>query len=357
MNGYGERALVVIAVIGVVFLLHFGAAFFIPLLIGVLISYALSPLVEALTRVLRWRVLAAAVVIGSIIGLAGAAAYAWSDDLERLWDRIPVAVKAISKSVQQASKNSASPVAEVKKAADEIESMAQGKPASKAPPPAAPAASSISVWQLIWTGWKGVTIAATQLMVVLFLVFFMLASGDLFKRKLVRIFGDTLTEAKNTVTLIDEIDAQVRRYLWVLLVSNVLVGLGTWISFRMLGVEYSELWGVAAAIIHTVPYFGPAIIAMGSLVAGFMQFGDWSRAFMVSGVTVLVATLVGSVFATWLASRQTKMNTTASFVGLLFFGWLWGLWGVLLAIPILAITKTICDHKEEWKPVAELLSS
>jgi predicted PurR-regulated permease PerM len=123
-----------------------------------------------------------------------------------------------------------------------------------------------------------------------------------------------------------------------------------------MGVNYAELWGVTAAILHTAPYFGPAIIAVGSLVAGFLQFGTWSHALAVAGATIAVATVVGSVFATWLAGRQSQMNTTATFIGLLFFGWIWGLWGILIGIPLLAIVKTICDRKEEWRPVAELLS-
>jgi len=190
---------------------------------------------------------------------------------------------------------------------------------------------------------------------VVFLVFFMLASGDLFKRKLVRMFGDTLSQKKITVQMIDEIDGQIRRYLGVVVIANVLVGVGTWITFRILGVNYPELWGLAAGVIHTAPYFGPAVIAVGSLVAGFLQFGTWGHAFLVSGMSILVATLVGSVFATWLSARQTQMNTTATFVGLLFFGWIWGLWGVLLAIPLLAIVKAICERHEAWQPVAELL--
>jgi predicted PurR-regulated permease PerM len=141
----------------------------------------------------------------------------------------------------------------------------------------------------------------------------------------------------------------------VLLISNVLVGVGTWICFRILHVEYAELWGLAAGIIHTAPYFGPALIAAASLIAAFVQFNSWGQAFMVAGSTLVVATLVGFVFATWLASRQTRMNTTATFVGLLFFSWIWGLWGVLLAIPILSIVKAVCDRNESWKPVGELL--
>ena len=94
---------------------------------------------------------------------------------------------------------------------------------------------------------------------------------------------------------------------------------------------------------------------LASLVVAYVQFGDRGRAFVVAGSSVLVATIVGQIFATWLASRQTRMNTTATFVGLLFFAWLWGLWGLLLGIPILAIAKTVCEHNEDWKPVAELL--
>jgi predicted PurR-regulated permease PerM len=199
-------------------------------------------------------------------------------------------------------------------------------------------------------------VAGSQILVVIFLVFFMLASGDLFKRKLVKMYGDTLSEKKITVQMIDEIDQQIRRYLVVLLVSNVLVGILTYVAFRLLGVNYPGLWALVSSVLHTAPYFGPALIAAASLVAGFVQFNDWSQAFLVAGTTILIATLVGSVFATWMSARQTQMNTTATFIGLLFFGWIWGLWGILLGIPLLAIVKAVCERKEEWKPVAELLS-
>jgi predicted PurR-regulated permease PerM len=248
----------------------------------------------------------------------------------------------------------AGPLTEVKKAAADIEASATtGKPA----PPAATQEPQpkLSMWQLLWTGWKGVTVAATQITVVLFLVFFMLASGNLFKKKLVMLSGDRLAQRKFTVQVIDEIDAQVRRYLLVIVIANTLVGLGTWGVFAATGLEYPGLWGLVAAVVHTVPYFGPALIAIGSFIVAFVQFGEWQRALMVAGSSVAVAALVGSLFATWLASRETRMNATASFIGLLFFGWIWGLWGVLLGIPILAIVKTVCDHNEEWKPVGELL--
>jgi predicted PurR-regulated permease PerM len=354
MDVYARRALVVLAVIAVVFLLHWGAPFFIPLFIALLLAYALSPVADFVTRFVRWRILSATVVVAAVLGLGGLGAWAWSDDVTALWQKLPQVTRSVSASLKKMAQGP-SPVAEVKKAAAEIEAIAQtGKAPARAPPPAT-SPSPVSFWSLVWEGGKGLAVAATQTMAVIFLVFFMLASGDMFKRKIVRIAGETLSEKKITVQAIDEIDLQIRRYLGVVVVSNVLVGIGTWILFNMIGMEYAGLWGVVAAILHTAPYFGPAIIAVASLFAAFLQFGDWGHALLAAGATLAVATLVGSVFATWLSARQTRMNTTATFIGLLFFGWIWGLWGILLGIPLLAIVKAICERTEGWQGFAELL--
>ena len=350
----GNRSLAVLAAIAVIFLMHFGAEFFVPLFIALLISYALAPAVGWLADIVRHRALAAALVVVTLVAIIGAAAWSWSDDAQALYEEAPVAAKTISRSLQKYVKP-AGPITEMKKAAVELENVAQTGKAAPPPAPRAPTeASQVSVWQVVWTGWKGVTVAASEVLVVLFLVFFMLASGDLFKKKLLAIAAER-NKRRFTVQVLEGIDAQVRRYLTVMLVANVLVGLGTWLVFWALGVKYAGPWGVAAAIVHFAPYFGPALIAVGSLGASFVQFGDWGRAFIVSGASVAVATLIGMMFTTWLASRHTRMNTTATFIGLLFFAWLWGLWGILLGIPLLGMVMVVCDANEDWKPFAELL--
>lgn len=351
----GNRPLWILAAIAGVFLLYWGQAFFVPLFVALLISYALSPLVAALTVVVRMRAVAAGLVVLALVAMLGVATYAWADDVEELWQKLPVAAKTISKSVQGMMRRPASPITEMKKAAAEIESVAQTGKAPAAPAASAPAApATMSMWQMAWEGGKGLVVAATQLVVVLFLVFFMLSSGDLFKRKLLALAAER-GKKRFTLNVIEEIDAQVRNYLVVILVANVLVGVFTWLAFWALGMPYPALWGLVAGIVHTAPYVGPSVIAATSLVAAFVQFGSWPQALAVSGASLAVATLVGFVFATWLASKRAEMNTTAAFIGLLFFGWIWGIWGVLLGIPILAIVKTICDHNEDWKPAAELL--
>jgi len=351
----GNKSLGVLAAVSVVFLLYFGAPFFIPLFVSLLIAYALSPVVNAVTTLVRHRVVGAALVMAALLGLFGLAVWAWADDAERLWTEAPAGAKALSHSLQKYVRPG--PFNEMKKAAADLESVAQTGKTAPATPAAAPppsATSQVSLVDVMVKGGKNVAQAGAQVISVLFLVFFMLASGDLFKRKLLAIAAER-NKKRFTMQVIDEIDAQVRRYLLVLLIANTLVGIGTWLAFTALGVNYAGMWGAIAGVMHTAPYFGPALIAAASLVGGFMQFGEWSRALMVSGASILVAALVGQLFATWLASKQTEMNTTATFIGLLFFGWIWGLWGVLLAIPLLAILKTVCDANEDWKPVAELL--
>ncbi|HXF79855.1 MAG TPA: AI-2E family transporter [Usitatibacter sp.] len=353
-----NRPLAVLATVAMIFLLHYAAEFFIPLFISLWIAYALARPVTWLEAVVRWRSLAAAIVVLAIVGLAGVAAWAWSDDAQNIYEQLPDAAKTISKSLQKYVKPGG-PITEVKKSAVELENVAQtGKaapaPAAQPQPPQQNSASQITLWQVLGTGAKGLSTATADVMVVLFLVFFMLASGDLFKKKVLAIAAER-NKKRFTAQVLDDVDEQIRSYLLVMLVANALVGLGTGLAFWALGVKYAPLWGVVAAILHTAPYFGPAIVAAGSLVAAFVQFGSWTHAFAVSGASIAIATVVGMLFATWLASRQTRMNTTATFIGLLFFGWLWGFWGILLAIPILSVAKVVCEANEDWKPVAELL--
>ena len=351
-----NRPLAMLAMVALIFLLHYAAEFFIPLFISLLIAYALARPVTWVQVVVRLRSIAAAIVVLGIVALFGVAAWAWSDDAQTLYQQLPDAAKTISRSLQKYVKPGG-PLTEMKKSAVELENVAT---TGKAAPPAAqqPAqqnsAAQVSLWQVMGVGVKGLSAAGAQVMVVLFLVFFMLASGDLFKKKVLAIAAER-NKKRFTAQVLDGIDDQIRSYLLVMLIANVLVGVGTGVSYWALGVKYAALWGVVAGILHTAPYFGPAIVAGGSLVAAFVQFESWSRALAVAGAHIVVATIVGMVFATWLASRQTRMNTTATFIGLLFFGWLWGFWGILLAIPILSVVKVVCEANEDWKPVAELL--
>ena len=152
-----------------------------------------------------------------------------------------------------------------------------------------------------------------------------------------------------------KIDAQVQRYLLATLASNALLGVATWLAFLALGLEQAGIWGVAAGVLHFIPYLGPALIALGSGVAAFLQFGSLLSALAVAGASLVVAGIIGFVFMTWLQSRFARVNAAVLFIALLFFGWLWGLWGLLLGAPLVAIAKVILDRIESLKPAGALL--
>jgi len=167
--------------------------------------------------------------------------------------------------------------------------------------------------------------------------------------------GPSLTRKKDAIHILDEITVQIQRFLLTMLVSNSLVGVFTWLAFKALGLEQAGVWGVVAGVLHSIPYLGPASVAITSGMAAFLQFGSLLNALAITGASLLVTGVVGFVFMPWLQSRFAGVNAAVLFIALLFFGWLWGAWGLLLGAPLVAIAKVICDGVESLKPVGELL--
>ena len=155
--------------------------------------------------------------------------------------------------------------------------------------------------------------------------------------------------------ILDEIDVQIQRYLFSMILANILVGVCTWLAFRAMGVSQAAVWGVIAGVLHFIPYLGPALVAIASAIAGFLQFGTVLDALAVAGVSFLVAVAVGFLLLTWMQSRLARINAAVLFIALLFFGWMWGVSGMLLGAPLVAIIKVICDRIESLKPIGALL--
>src|SRR6185503_14584096 len=196
---------------------------------------------------------------------------------------------------------------------------------------------------------------AAQTPIVLMLTYFLLASGAHFRRKLLQLVGPSLSAKKDAVRILEEIDVQVQRYLLAMLVSNAMLAAGTWLAFLALGLEQPGVWGIAAGVFHFIPYLGPALIALGSGVAAFLQSGSMLYALSVSAVSLIVAGTIGFTFMTWLQSRFARVNAAVLFIAILFFGWLWGVWGLLLGAPIVAIAKVVFDRVESLKSAGEML--
>jgi AI-2E family transporter len=114
-------------------------------------------------------------------------------------------------------------------------------------------------------------------------------------------------------------------------------------------------WAVVAGLLHIVPYLGPGVTAVAMGMAAFMQFDSFAMALMVAGASLAIATVVGTFVTIWMTGRIANMNSAAVFISLLFWGWLWGVWGMLLSIPLVVIVKVVSQHVEQLSPTAELL--
>lgn len=208
---------------------------------------------------------------------------------------------------------------------------------------------------LLWTGSLGMFGLIGDAVMLLFLIFFLLLGGDTFKRKLMHVTGPSLSKKKITVSIVDDIGRSVQNYMLTLLAANVLLALLTWMAFHWIGLDNAGAWAVAAGVMHFIPYVGPALTALGASMAAFMQFGSLPMVLLTAGSSLAIATLVGTVIVTWMSSKVGKMNATAVFIALLFWGWLWGAWGLLFAIPIMGMVKVFAEHVEDLQPLAELL--
>ena len=354
-------SLVVLAILASVFVLQWAKAVLIPVMFSVLFSYAFSPLVNwmELKRVPRW--LGSAVLLLSILGAIVLGAYSLRLEAAQLVEALPAAAQKLGTALKSKTGKTDSALETVQKAAAQIEQATRDSAAITGPNRGATRvvieAARFNIKNYLWTGTVGLITLIGQVTVVVFLTYFLMLSGDTFRRKLVKLAGPSLTRKKITVQVLHEIAGQIQRYLQVQLLTSLLVGLLTGIALFVLGLENAAVWGVVACVLNLVPYVGSLITAAASALVAFLQFGSLNMALAVGGASVVIHTLVGNLLTPWLTSRASRLSPVAVFMGLLVWGWLCGVCGLLLGIPILMIVKSVCDRVEDLKPIGEFLGS
>ncbi|MCK9382501.1 MAG: AI-2E family transporter [Sulfuritalea sp.] len=356
-----DLALAILATVAVVFALKWAQSFVISLLLGILFAYTLNPLVVCLDRIRIPRMVSTSIVMAGVVCALALGSYSLRGQIQTILDQLPEAVSKLSTSLASLREDQTSTMQKVQSAASEIEkatSQAAGVPLApnRRATHVVVDTPGFKLSNFLWVGSMGAAGLIGQAAMVLFLTFFLLLSGDTFKRKLVRVTGPSLSNRKITVRILDDINESIQRYMFLLLATNVLVGLFTWIALRWFGLENAGAWGVAAGLLHIVPYLGPAVTAAAIGMAAFMQFDTLSMALLVTGASLAIAMVVGLFGVTWMTGKTAKMNAAAVFISLLFWGWLWGVWGMLLSVPIIVIVKVVAQHVEQLESVAELLA-
>jgi predicted PurR-regulated permease PerM len=197
---------------------------------------------------------------------------------------------------------------------------------------------------------------AGHLTVVTFLTYFLLISGDHFKRRFMELAGPHLETRRITIEVLDEINDQIQRYLLVLALTSVVVGTVTWVALALLGVRQAAVWSILAGVFNSIPYFGPVIVSGGLFVVTLLQFGEPLMAVKVSAITLAITSLEGWLLTPLLLGQAERMHVVVVFVGLLVWTWLWGAWGMVLAVPMLAVIKSTADHVEALRPLSRLFA-
>jgi len=337
-------SLVILTLLAVLYTLHFAAAFFLPIVLAILLNLLLSPLVRLLRNHLRLpEPLGAGVVIVALLGVLGFGAYRLTPAASAWLARAPESLATLQRRMQPLRR----PVEKVTQAAEQVEQVTD---MDKKTPQVEIKGPSITKQVF-----GGTTALLSAGMVVMFLSYFLLASGELFLQKLVAVLPQ-LKDKKTAVRIVRENEAQVSVYLVVTTLINIGVGVATGAALALVGMPNPVLWGVIAAVLNFVPYIGGLVNTVILALAAFLTFEEIGRALMVPIVFTVINILEGNLITPWILGRRMRLNTVAVFIGLIFWWYLWGIPGAILAVPIMATIKIACDHIAALAPIGEFLA-
>jgi len=344
--------LVTLTVLAVLFALKAAQEFIVPVVMAIVVAYTLDPVVALLERARVPRAAGTILVMTAIAVSIFGMFYVTQDQVSDIINALPEISSKLSRTLGGLLSGDGSFLDKLRRAASILQES--GTPQTDGRVVVAKSDGGLSDI-LLW-GSKGLATFLGQATMCVFLVFFLLLSGNAFKRKFVKMAGNTLSQKKISVHMLDQINNSIHMYMAMMLVTNVALALLSWVAFRLLGLENAATWAVVAGALHIIPYFGPLLTAVGTGIAGLVQFGELGPALAVSLSSVAIALLMGVVVTTWMSGRIARMNAVAVFILLLLFTWLWGIWGTLLSVPIAFIAKVVADHIEGLEALSEFLS-
>jgi predicted PurR-regulated permease PerM len=324
-------ALWTITVVAMLFFLQAARSLMIPVAVAVIISYALAPVVTWLEHRRVPTLLGAGFVILVVLALCGAGVYALRDDAALLASDAP---KAAERARELLRSMFGSGAQAIEQASKETASGGSGPLQSIA---------------------GGIFSFAGHFVVVVFLIYFLLISGHHVRNRLIEIAGRHPESRRTVSTIIDDINVQIQRYLLVLLVTAIVVGVSTWLVLLWIGARQAAMWGVLAGLFNSIPYFGPVVVTGGLFVVGVVQ-GGITQALQMAGASLVITSLEGWLLTPALMGKAERMSALAVFLGLLLWTWVWGVWGTLLAVPMLAVIKSVADHVDALKPLGRLMA-
>ena len=187
------------------------------------------------------------------------------------------------------------------------------------------------------------------------LLYFLLVYDQVFIAKLVKLLP-TLSDKKTAVAIGQDIESQVSRYLFTITAINTCLGLAVGTTVGLLGLRNPVMWGVMVALLNFVPYLGALTGIICMTIGAVLSFDSLGYAFIFPAVYLAFGVLEGSFITPWVMGRSLTLNPVIILLSLTFWGWMWGIVGIILAVPILAAFKIFCGYIKPMEPLAEFLS-
>lgn len=335
-----------------IYMLYFARVLVLPILVAILLKLVLAPLVRMLTQIRIAEPFGAAIVLILATVAVGYGAYALSAPAAEWVTRIPERLWILQEHLRHIKE----PLEFLQQAAKAVSQMStlgdpQIVPTGPAAAPAPPAFDQISIGTLVLSETASVTVSLGSVIVLLY---FLLASGDMFLRKLVTVLP-TFRDKKQAVEIAHRVQSDISHYLLTITVINAALGALTAIALYLYGVPSPLLWGAMVALFNYVPFLGPAVCISIVAIVSFMSFPDWHTAAVPPLIVLGLCTVEGHFVTPMILARRLVLNPVAVFIALLFCGWLWGIVGILLSVPLLAVFKIFCDQVRPLNPVGEFL--
>ena len=331
----------IVALLLLLFALTSASAVVVPLLLATLLALTLAPAVRALIKLRLPRGLASLLVVGAALSVAAGVFY-WLSEPAQAWiERAPSALRRLEFGVRGLMK----PIEAASEATENLMNIG-GDGKEKAVVAAAPS-PAIAILS------RAPTVIAT-IVATVFLTFLFLLHGDALLRKFVSIVPG-LSNKKELVAGTREAQRELSMYLLTITAINLALGGATAAALYFLGVEDPLLWGSVAGILNYAPYVGAVITALLLMLVGFGQFSDPMQAMAVPGAFVALNLVEGQVVTPLLLGRRLSLDPVVIFVGLMLFGYLWGMTGMLIAVPLLACLRIIAQRTPNGEVIAQLL--
>lgn len=330
-------------IIACFYTLYFARALILPFTLAFLLNFLLRPVVRALKRVKIPEWVGAAMVLIALLGIVGYGAIKLSKPAAEWMERAPESLQKIEIKVGFLHK----PVETVNKAAEVLKKImsmgAEQVPEVEIKHP--------DFADTIFTGTQEV---AAKSSVMFILLYFLLASGDMFIRKLIKL-SPGLRKKKRVVKITRTVEHHVSRYLLTVTVINLFMGIALGIGMFLIGMPNPVLWGVMAGFLVFLPYLGPLVGIVIVTVIAFLTFDSIGRILLAPAIYIALETVQGQIITPMLVGLRFALNPVAIFIWLIFWGWLWGVIGALLAVPMLTVFKILCDHIGPLVPIGEFL--